>query len=43
LGFSCLQGPHQLAQKSTNTYLPLKEESDTELSNFYKSEISVEE
>src|SRR5688572_25483215 len=25
LGFSCLQGPHQLAQKSTSTYLPFKE------------------
>src|SRR5689334_12689811 len=28
-GFSCLHGPHQLAQKSTNTYFPLKEERDT--------------
>ena len=24
MGFSPLQGPHQLAQKSTSTYLPLK-------------------
>src|SRR3982751_6491132 len=24
LGFSCRQGPHQLAQKSTSKYLPLK-------------------
>ena len=27
LGFSARQGPHQLAQKSISTYLPLKEES----------------
>src|SRR5690606_23748349 len=26
-GFSCLQGPHQLAQKSTNTYLPRSDDS----------------
>ena len=26
-GFSALHGPHQLAQKSTNTYLPFKEDS----------------
>src|SRR6266702_5040250 len=25
-GFSARQGPHQLAQKSTNTYLPRREE-----------------
>src|SRR5439155_349318 len=25
LGFSSLHGPHQLAQKSTNTYLPFNE------------------
>src|SRR6266702_4718394 len=29
LGFSMRQGPHQLAQKSTSTYLPLNEESVT--------------
>src|ERR1700761_7702820 len=28
-GFSPRHGPHQLAQKSTSTYLPRKEESDT--------------
>src|SRR5690606_41716780 len=27
VGFSRRQGPHQLAQKSTSTYLPLNEES----------------
>src|SRR5688500_5628056 len=26
-GFSTRHGPHQLAQKSTNTYLPLKEDN----------------
>src|SRR5690348_13844180 len=26
-GFSLLQGPHQLAQKSTSTYLPCNEDS----------------
>src|SRR6476661_5063455 len=31
LGFSCLHGPHQLAQKSTSTYLPLKDDSETSL------------
>src|SRR6476646_2114939 len=30
-GFSFLQGPHQLAQKSINTYLPLNCDSDTSL------------
>ena len=28
-GFSCLHGPHQLAQKSTNTYLPRIEDNVT--------------
>src|SRR5688572_26342597 len=31
LGFSVRHGPHQLAQKSTNTYLPLNELSETGL------------
>ena len=30
-GFSWRQGPHQLAQKSSNTYLPRKEDSETGL------------
>src|ERR1700761_8340630 len=29
-GFSARQGPHQLAQKSISTYLPRKEESETD-------------
>jgi len=28
LGFSILQGLHQLAQKSTNTYLPFNEDNE---------------
>src|SRR5690606_5208548 len=31
VGFSRRQGPHQLAQKSTNTYLPRNEESASSL------------
>src|SRR5262245_32092914 len=31
LGFSARQGPHQLAQKSTSTYFPLKEARETGL------------
>src|SRR6188472_1916854 len=40
LGFSLLHGPHQLAQKSTSTYLPRKELSFTVLSSVSRKEIS---